>query len=302
MYNTGVRSAKMKKLIILSLCSLYCLILSGCGQNNNEDLNRFKQHLSKVETKQKSVEKVMNQLELNRLNDISKTDTTDKNKKSFERLQKNINHRLVPEFKEYEKEAKHLPAKTNKTRQLKKDYLNHVSNQHQSINEIKSFVDLYNQSVVENEKILNYTHSFEINRALVEKDIRKTNNQENAHLLKSKIENNNRNLRKTAQKYLEKDNYPTSKAINEHIKPLIQKQIKDLNQTNITDSHLNNARKNAIEMYYNLLDYYETREITIKIEDQLSKINVEKLPKTGKDLSKGNYNFNTELEKVQQNE
>ena len=52
MYNTGVRSAKMKK-IILSLCSLYCLILSGCGQNNNEDLNRFKQHLSKVEAKQK---------------------------------------------------------------------------------------------------------------------------------------------------------------------------------------------------------------------------------------------------------
>ncbi len=274
------------------------MILSGCGQNNNEDLNRFKQHLSKVETKQKSVEKVMNQLELNRLNDISKTDTTDKNKKSFERLQKNINHRLVLEFKEYEKEAKHLPAKTNKTRQLKKDYLNHVSKQHQSINEIKSFVDLYNQSVVENEKILNYTHSFEINRALVEKDIRKTNNQENAHLLKSKIENNNRNLRKTAQKYLEKDNYPTSKAINEHIKPLIQKQIKDLNQTNITDSHVNNARKNAIEMYYNLLNYYETRETTIKIEDQLSKINVEKLPKTGKDLSKGNHNFKTKLEKV----
>ena len=61
---------------------------------------------------------------------------------------------------------------------------------------LNHFVDLYNQSVVENEKILNYTHSFEINRALVEKDIRKTNNQENAHLLKSKIENNNRNLRK----------------------------------------------------------------------------------------------------------
>ena len=75
-----------------------------------------------------------------------------------------------------------------------------------------------------------------------------------------------------------------------------------MNQTNITDSHLNNARKNAIEMYYNLLDYYETRETTIKIEDQLSKINVEKLPKTGKDLSKENHNFNTELEKVQQNE
>lgn len=50
-------------------------------------------------------------------------------------------------------------------------------------------------------------------------------------------------------------------------------------------------------MYYNLLNYYETRETTIKIEDQLSKINVEKLPKTGKDLSKGNHNFKTKLEK-----
>ncbi|MGW9856534.1 maltodextrin utilization protein YvdJ [Staphylococcus hominis] len=292
----------MKKLIILSLCSLYCLVLSGCSQNNQEDLNRFNQHLSKVETKNKNVEKVMDQLELSQLNNISKTDTTDKNKKSFERLQKNINHRLVPKFKDYENEAENLPSKTNKTRKLKKEYLNNVSKQHQSINEIKSFVDLYNQSVVENEKILNYTHSFEINRAQVEKDISKTNNQDNAHLLKSKIENNNRDLRKTAQKYLEKDSYPTSKAIDEHIKPLIQKQIKDLNQTNITDSHVNNARKNAIEMYYNLLNYYDTRETTIKIEDQLSKINVEKLPKTGKDLSKGNHDFKAKLKKAQKNE
>lgn len=292
----------MKKILILSLCSLYCLILSGCGQNNNEDLNRFNQHLSKVETKEKNVEKVMNQLELSRLNNISKTDTTDKNKNSFERLQKNINHRLLPKFKDYEKEAKNLPAETNKTRKLKKDYLNSVSKQRQSINETKSFIDLYNQSVVENEKILNYTHSFETNRAQVEKDISKANNQENKQLLKSKIENNNRELRNTAQKYLEKDSYPTTKAINEHIKPLIQKQIKDLNQTNITDSHVNNARKNAIEMYYNLLNYYDTRETTIKIEDQLSKINVEKLPKTGKDLSKENQDFKTELKKAKQNE
>ena len=52
-------------------------------------------------------------------------------------------------------------------------------------------------------------------------------------------------------------------------------------------------------MYYNLLDYYETRETTIKIEDRLSKINVEKLPKTGK--IRKNYNFNTELENSKTN-
>ena len=40
----------------------------------------------------------------------------------------------------------------------------------------------------------------------------------------------------------------------------------------------------------------------LRLKINFQKINVEKLPKTGKDLSKENYNFNTELEKVQQNE
>ena len=43
-------------------------------------------------------------------------------------------------------------------------------------------------------------------------------------------------------------------------------------------------------MYYNLLNYYDTRETTIEIE-KLSKIDVEKLPKTGKELSKDNNDF-----------
>ncbi len=35
--------------------------------------------------------------------------------------------------------------------------------------------------------------------------------------------------------------------------PMIEKEIiTDINQTNISDKHVNNARKNAIEMYYSL--------------------------------------------------
>ena len=43
------------------------------------------------------------------------------------------------------------------------------------------------------------------------------------------------------------------------ISPLIDKQIKDINQTNISDQHVDNARKNAIEMYYSLQNYYDTQ-------------------------------------------
>ncbi|MEJ7407875.1 EMYY motif lipoprotein, partial [Staphylococcus epidermidis] len=75
------------------------------------------------------------------------------------------------------------------------------------------------------------------------------------------------------------------KAINDHISPLIDKQIKDINQTNISDQHVDNARKNAIEMYYSLQNYYDTRVDTIEISEKLSKIDVDKLPKEGKDIS-----------------
>ena len=40
--------------------------------------------------------------------------------------------------------------------------------------------------------------------------------------------------------------------------PLIDKQITDINKTNISDNHVDNARKNAIEMYYSLQNYYDT--------------------------------------------
>ncbi len=163
---------------------------------------------------------------------------------------------------------------------------------------LKTFVDLCNKSIKANEDILDYTKLFESNRSQVETQIKKANNQEDANQLTSKIESNNQNLKEAAQKYLESDDSNSKKAIDEHIKPLIEKQITELNQTNITDPKVNSARKNAIEMYYNLLNYYDTRETTIEIEKKLSKIDVEKLPKTGKELSKDNNDFYEDLKKL----
>ena len=60
--------------------------------------------------------------------------------------------------------------------------------------------------------------------------------------------------------------------VDRHIIPLIKKQILDINQTNITDKNVNSARKNAIEMYYSLQNYYETRVTTIKLSNQIKKL------------------------------
>ena len=87
--------------------------------------------------------------------------------------------------------------------------------------------------------------------------------------------------------------------IENDIMPLIESQIKDLNQTTISDSNVNAARKNTIEMYYSLQNYYETRKETITIGEKLDKIDYNKLPKNGKDLEQYEKPFEQELKEVE---
>lgn len=83
--------------------------------------------------------------------------------------------------------------------------------------------------------------------------------------------------------------------------PLITKQIRDLNKAEITDAYVNDARKNAIEMYYSLQNYYETREETIEISEQLAKIDYNKLPQKGEELEQYETTFNKKYQKANDN-
>ena len=115
------------------------------------------------------------------------------------------------------------------------------------------------------------------------------------------MESNNKDLKETAQKHLDTSSSnakSAKKAIKNYISPLIEKQIKDINQTNISDKNVNDARKNAIEMYYSLQNYYDTRIDTIEVGEKISKINVDKLPKEGKDIDRKDKAFNSELKRL----
>ncbi|HCW9308303.1 EMYY motif lipoprotein, partial [Staphylococcus aureus] len=119
--------------------------------------------------------------------------------------------------------------------------------------------------------------------------------------LTTKLEHNNKALRDTAKKNLDDSKENEVKgAIKNHIMPMIEKQITDINQTNISDKHVNNARKNAIEMYYSLQNYYNTRIETIKVSEKLSKVDVDKLPKKGIDITHGDKAFEKKLEKLEE--
>ena len=55
-------------------------------------------------------------------------------------------------------------------------------------------------------------------------------------------------------------------------------------------------------MYYSLQNYYDTRIDTIEVGEKISKINVDKLPKEGKDIDRKDKAFNSELKRLNKND
>ena len=284
----------MKKLMCFVLLVCFAVVLVACGHEGANEFKDFDSTLTDVKQKEKEFNKVMDSIDLENINDLSKTDMTDKNKKEFNQLQNNLNSKLTPKLEAYEKSTKHLPANSEETKELKSKYLASVKKKKAAIDEVKTFVDLYNQAVKANEDILDYTKLFEKNRSEVEENMKKANNAgESVKGFKEKLEQNNKDLKNTAEKETNSTNAKSEKQVIEtQIMPLIKKQIKDLNKAEITDGYVNDARKNTIEMYYSLQNYYETREETIEIGEAIAKIDINKLPKESEDLKHYDKDFN----------
>lgn len=295
----------MKKILYIVLLVCFSISLAACNNEGENEFKDFDSSLNDVKNKEKELRNVMDDIQLKRLDNLSKTDMTDKNKKAFNDLQNELNSKLIPKLEEYETAAKNLPTDSNETKELKSTYLDSVKKKKSAINELKTFIDLCNQSIKANEDILEYTKLFEKNRSQVEDNIQKAStvgNSTDVTNFKNKLEQNNKDLKNTAEEEADStDSNEIKKSIKEQIMPLITKQIRDLNKAEITDAYVNDARKNAIEMYYSLQNYYETREETIEISEQLAKIDYNKLPQKGEELEQYETTFNKKYQQANDN-
>ncbi|QHD16958.1 EMYY motif lipoprotein [Staphylococcus equorum] len=295
----------MKKILYIVLLVCFSISLAACNNEGENEFKDFDSSLNDVKNKEKELRNAMDDIQLKRLDNLSKTDMTDKNKKAFNDLQNELNSKLIPKLEEYETAAKNLPTGSNETKELKSTYLDSVKKEKSAINELKTFIDLCNQSIKANEDILEYTKLFEKNRSQVEDNIQKAStvgNSTDVTNFKNKLEQNNKDLKNTAEEEADStDSNEIKKSIKEQIMPLITKQIRDLNKAEITDAYVNDARKNAIEMYYSLQNYYETREETIEISEQLAKIDYNKLPQKGEELEQYETTFNKKYQQANDN-
>lgn len=292
----------MKKILYLVLLCCIVFSLAACGNKEDSSVKDFESTLKVSQNKGHALKTTVDELNIEQLNNLSKKEATDHNKREINQLQNDINNKLVPKMTAYEDSIKNIKATSTQTKALKKSYRKTVEQQINALKELQTFVSLCNQSIKANEDILDYTRLFEKNRSKVEKNMDNataTGSTAEAKILTKKLETNSQELKATAQKNVATNNDKEAKAqIENDIMPLIESQIKDLNQTTISDNNVNAARKNTIEMYYSLQNYYETRKETITIGEKLDKIEYDKLPKKGKDLEQYEKAFEKQLKEV----
>ncbi|AVQ34315.1 EMYY motif lipoprotein [Staphylococcus muscae] len=274
---------KIKKLLTLSIISI--MMLTACGGQSQRDKETFDAQLSHVESKEKIFNETLDDLKLHKLNHWVKGEATDKHKESFQELEEKIHKELIPKFNDYQQEAEKLPTSNEKLKEIKQLYLKGLEGKEQEIERLKHFVSQYIKSMETNENILNDTQSFEWHRAQVESYIADAQTSatgaKEAAALEEILQKNNEEIKKSVEDAGEN---PDAQVFKSQTIPLIQQQIRALNQKQLHNNSVSQARQSAIEMYYNLEHYYNERAKAIEYSASLEKTDVNSLMTDSKDL------------------
>ncbi|WP_086428274.1 EMYY motif lipoprotein [Staphylococcus cornubiensis] len=295
---------KWVKMIILSF--LIIGSLTACMESSEKQMHAFDKQMMTVTKKERIVNQILEKMNLNQLYDLSQTDTTDANKKAFDQMKAQIDNKLKPAMREYHEAAKALPEENKNLKALKSTYLEGIAGKEEVIEKLDQFVVLCQDSIQANENILEFTQQFEKYRSRVESQMssakQTTQGVEDSAKLEAQLDENNSRIKDKAETSIrEKDGKDQMKAIQDEIIPLVQAQIKDLNEMQLRDDTTNRARQNAVQMYYSLERYYQERVKTIEYNQKLAEMSVRKLITKAKDLDSYNEAYENQRDQLNSN-
>lgn len=277
----------LKFILILSLSVIIC----ACENTNEAEQKEYTMQMQKVQAKEQTFQRVFDGSNLAQLKQMSEDNITDINKRTLEDLNQKMNQKILPAFKKYQKEAKKLPETNQTLKSLKLTYLQSLEGKEKEIKKVQQLIRLCMDSVEANESVLTYAQHFETYRANVESYMNQARSTEAGYneslSFEAVLNDNYQEVQKLGEKYSDTQSDKEQQAmIKNEMLPLIQKQIKVMNQKRIHHTAVNQARQNAIEMYYNLEHYYRERAETIRLHEQLLKINSNDLVTSSKELEK----------------
>lgn len=270
----------MKIKLFYLMIFVLVLIIAACGNELHSDLQKYKREMKPIYKKENSILKDIDKLRLNQLDQLIGTEVTVEKRKELNELQDKLEKQIIPEVKDLSKQAHNINVSTNEVQDAHNIYMSNIAKKEKTLEELNEYISLFKQSIQSNEKILDYTDVFEQNKSDAEKNAKLAKNnpddKEDYDALVSVIDKNSEEL-STKAKYLNDTQNVQDRAdyIEKDIIPLFSKNIKSLNQTNISSKRVNQMRQAQIEVYYTLINYYKERKKGILIEDKLQKVQVQ---------------------------
>ncbi len=270
----------MKIKLFYLMIFVLVLIIAACGNESHSDLQKYKREMKPIYKKENSILKDIDKLRLNQLDQLIGTEVTVEKRKELNELQDKLEKQIIPEVKDLSKQAHNINVSTNEVQDAHNIYMSNIAKKEKTLEELNEYISLFKQSIQSNEKILDYTDVFEQNKSDAEKNAKLAKNnpedKEDYDALVSVIDKNSEEL-STKAKYLNDTQNVQDRAdyIEKDIIPLFSKNIKSLNQTNISSKRVNQMRQAQIEVYYTLINYYKERKKGILIEDKLQKVQVQ---------------------------
>lgn len=269
----------MKIKLLYLMMFVLVLIIAACSNELHSDLQKYKRGMKPIYKKENSILKDIDELRLNQLDQLIGTEVTVEKRKELNELQDKLEKRIIPEVKDLRKQAENINVSTNEVKDAHNIYMSNMKKKEETITELNEYISLFKQSIKSNEKILEYTNIFEQNKSDAEKNAKLAKNnpedKEDYEALVSVIDKNSEEL-STKAKYLNETQNVQDRAdyIEKEIIPLFSKNVKSLNQTNISSKRVNQMRQAQIEVYYTLINYYKERKKGIIIEEKLQKVQV----------------------------
>lgn len=260
------------------LILLITTIIAGCGNKVKSDINDYKAQMKEVQSEEKKLVAEIDHLGLEKADQLLGSEVTEEKKNKLKKIELNIEEKIKPQLRAYEKQVKSVKPETKEVKDVHDIYVRNLNKKKQFISELEQFMKLFNQSILSNEKILEYTRVFEKNKALNENYARKAATAESDEFdTLTKLINENSDVLEKKVAYLtsgatvqEKQKY-----IDSTLMPLLKSNIDKLNQTKLKSKNVVGMRKATIETYYSLINYYKERKVAMKTESELQALPIQ---------------------------
>lgn len=272
----------MKKLYYIVSLLLVSIVIAGCGNKVKSDINDYKAQMKDVQSEEKKLVQQIDRLGLDKADQLLGSEVTEEKKKKLKKIEMDINQKIKPQLKVYEKKVIAVKPDTKEVKDVHNIYMINLNKKKEFISELDRYMKLFNQSILSNEKILEYTKVFEKNKALNEKYARKAvsnNNDAEDFDTLSKLVNSNSDVLKEKVAYLTSGGSVNQKQkyIDDTLIPLLKSNVDKLNQTKLKSKNVIGMRKATIETYYSLINYYKERKVAMKTESELQKLPIQNI-------------------------